>query len=967
MVNQQSLQEFINYTKQLKGDEKGEAQLFCDRLFRAFGHGGIIEANGQLEARIKFDETKRTKFADCLWSPNDRDGVLIEMKKRGEKNLETHFPQVRDYWIEMNPEKVIGQGAQKPKYIILCNFDTFIIYKQLSKVDEISINDFIDRASAFNFLLPEERAPIFQNNVEAISQDAARAIGEVFKYLVFEKREDHQVAQRFLLQSVLALFSEDFGLLPQSMMSEVIRDCQAGESSYDLFGGLFKQMANPKSAAGGRFKEVRYFNGGLFDVVEPIELDKTSINLLAEASKFNWKDVNPAIFGALFEGTLSAKERHQFGAHFTSEVDILKIVTPSIIRPWKERLEKTKTLDALSVILDDLAKFKVLDPACGCGNFLFVAYRELKNFEMQVIEKMVSNFTERATKTVKFGYSRITTKQFYGLDVLPIAVEVAKMTMMLARELTADDWNKRISPMKPLGLDEGLPLDSLEENIICDDALFCRWPEFDVVVGNPPYQSKNKMQKEMDRDYIERVRAKYPEVPGLADYCVYWFRRTHDELEDGQRAGLVGTNTVRQNYSREGGLDYIVNNNGTITDAVSTQVWSGDAVVHVSIVNWVKGEEQGKKRLAFQRGDDVNSPFEYYEPETINSALSLAIDLTSAQDLQVNVESQACFQGQTHGHEGFLLPKENAEKILKSDEKYKDVLFPFLISNDLLGSSDSLPSRYVIDFRNHGVFSAKKYPTTFEIIEAGVLLDRQKMAKVEKERNDVALAKNPKAKVNHHHANFLKNWWKLSYVRNELMDIITALPRYIVCGRVTKRPIFEFVSSKIHPNDALQVFPLADDYSFGIFQSVIHWEWFTARCSTLKADPRYTSNTVFDSFPWPQKPTKAQVDTIAKYSEELRIARRKTMQENEMTLRDLYRVMESSPNNPISDIQEKLDDAVRLAYGMKKDDDILSFLLNLNLELAEKESKGEEIIGPGLPAFITDKEKYITKDCVSMK
>lgn len=966
MNNLQTIQEFIEYTKRLKGDEKGEAQLFCDRLFRAFGHGGIIEANGQLEARIKFNETGRTKFADCLWSPDGRDGVLIEMKKRGEKNLESHFPQVRDYWIEMNPEKILGPGAQKPKYIILCNFERFIIYKQLSRVDEVTIEEFADRASAFNFLLIEEKEPIFENNVEAISQDASRAIGEVFKYLVFDKREDRQTAQRFLLQTVLALFSEDFGLLPQSIMSEIIRDCQKGQSSFDLFGGLFRQMANPKPASGGRFKDVRYFNGGLFDVVEPLELDKTSIDLLVEASKFNWKEVNPAIFGALFESTMNGDERHQFGAHFTSEADILKIVTPTIIRPWKERLEKAKTLDALSSILDDLAKFRVLDPACGCGNFLFVAYRELKNFEMQVIEKIVADYTKRSAKSVKFGFSRITTKQFYGIDVLPIAVEVAKMTMMLAKELSADEWNKRINPMMSLGFDEGLPLDRLEGNIICNDALFCDWPEFDVVVGNPPYQSKNKMQKEMDKDYIDRVRSQYPDVPGLADFCVYWFKRTHDELKAGQRAGLVGTNTIRQNYSREGGLDYIVANDGTITDAVSTQVWSGDAQVHVSIVNWIKGKESGGRRLSFQRGDSVDSPFEYYEPEVINSALSLAIDLTSAQSLQVNIRSQACFQGQTHGHEGFLLSRKDAEKVISTNEQYKDVLFPYLTANDMIGNFGSQPKRYVIDFRKHDVFSAKKYSSMYEILEAAVFPDRKKVAKEEEERNSDALAKNPKARVNRHHTNFFKNWWKLSYPRDELMNIVETLPRYCACGQVTKRPIFEFISSNIHPNAALQVFPLADDYSFGILQSEVHWEWFVARCSTLTERFRYTSNSVFDSFPWPQIPTKVQVANIAKYAEELRVMRHKVMQENQYSLRDLYRVMETTPNNPVSEIQEKLDVAVRQAYGMKKNDDILAFLLGLNLSLAEKEKQGEEIVGPGLPPIIDDPEQYITADCVSM-
>lgn len=563
----------MDYVKLLKGDEKGEAQLFCDRFFRAFGYGGIIEANGVLEARIKFSTSGHTKFADCLWAPQDKDGVLIEMKKRSEKNLEAHFNQVRDYWIEMNPEKVIGEGAQKPKYIILCNFDHFIIYKHLSRVDEIRIDELIDRASAFNFMLPEKKEPIFHNNVEAISESAARYIGEIFKHLVFDKKEKPEIAQRFLLQCVLAMFSEDFGLIPQFFFTELIHDCKKGQSTYNLFGDLFKQMASINRAKGGRYKDIKYFNGGLFDIVEPIDLDEYCLGCLAVAANFNWKNVHPAIFGALFESTMNEKERHKFGAHFTSEADILKIVGPSIIRPWKDRLNKANTLQDLSNMLNDLENFKVLDPACGCGNFLYVSYRALKDIEMQIVEKIAANYSERSAKSINFGISRVSTKQFYGIDLLPVAVEVAKVTMMFAKELAADEWNKRISSlltMLNLSLDEGLPLDRLEDFIVCDDALFCTWPQFDVVVGNPPYQSKNKMQLEMDLTYLEKLRNKFPDVPGRADYCVYWFRRTHDEMKQGQRAGLVGTNTIRQNYSREGGLDYIVNHGGEIVEATSS-------------------------------------------------------------------------------------------------------------------------------------------------------------------------------------------------------------------------------------------------------------------------------------------------------------------------------------------------------------------------------------------------------------
>ncbi len=514
-MEQKKLIDFVDYATQLKGDEKGEAQLFCDRFFRAFGHGGIIEANGTLEARIKFSSGK-TKFADCLWSPSDRHGVLIEMKKKSEANLEKHFPQVRDYWIEMNPEKVIGPGAQKPEYIILCNFEKFIIYRYLTLVDEVKLCELIDRSSAFNFMLPQIKEPIFKNNVETISREVASKIGEIFKYLVFDKKENQEKTQHFLLQCVLSLFSEDFGLLPNNFFSELIRECLNGASTYDLFGGLFKQMGSNTPAPAGKFKGISYFNGGIFKKVEPIELDEYCLNLLKDVSSSFWKNVDPSIFGALFEGTMNEDERHAFGAHFTSEADILKIVNPTIIRPWKIKIDNAKTLTELKKLRDDIGKFKVLDPACGCGNFLFVAYRVLKNLEMQIIEKIYDNFTKKSTEHLDLGISRVTTKQFYGIDILPVAVEVAKITMMLAKELAADEWNKRISStFSTLGLsyDEGLPLDFLDENIVCKDAILEDWPEFDVVISNPPYQSKNKMKKELDNVYISRIREKYPEIP----------------------------------------------------------------------------------------------------------------------------------------------------------------------------------------------------------------------------------------------------------------------------------------------------------------------------------------------------------------------------------------------------------------------------------------------------------------------
>jgi hypothetical protein len=961
--------EFIAFTQKLKGDEKQEAQTFLNHFFQVFGYDDVSSAGGIFEARIKSSKSS-TKFADCLFAPQGHSGVLIEMKSRKEKYLDKHFDQVKNYWLDMKPQEVIGPGAQKPRYAILCNFDEFIIYDELSLVDRINIKDFEQRKSAFNFMYRDEKAPVFNCNVKEISKSAANKIGEIFKHEVMEKKESPEKVQRFLMQCILAMFSEDFGLLPNNLFTTLVRNCYEKKGdSYDELGGLFRQMADSVTATGGKYKDVPYFNGGLFSKVEPLSLDKHCCKLLLEACEVDWNHVNPSIFGAMFEGTMDSKERHEFGAHFTNEIDILKIVNPCIIRPWNDKIEKADTVPKLEQLLKELAGYKVLDPACGCGNFLFVSYLALVDIELKILDKLQNlSLQSNTNKNVmnRHNFSVLSTQQFFGIDILPMAVELSKVTMMLAKEIGTKKWNDHWDD-NPLFKEKSLPLDNMDKNILCQDALLNPWPEFSVVIGNPPYQGKNNTKVEMDSAYIAKVRKHFPDVPGRADFCVYWFRKAHELMKKGQRAGLVGTNTIRQNYSREGGLDYIVSNDGVITDAVSTQVWSGEAAVYVSIVNWVKGKHSGEKTLCSQEGNSKKSPFVYEHPSNITSALTSVCDVKDAFDLKANKAEGFCYQGQTHGHKGFLIKDLNLAKKLLQEKQNKLVLFPFLIGDRLIGSYKSQPDRFVIDFRKFDIFGAQKFKELYKIIEKNVLPEKQEKADKEKRKNEETLEKNPKASVNHHHEGFLKKWWKMSYARDDLMDILETKSRYIVCSRVTTRPIFEFISTEIHPNDALQVFPLEDDYSFGILSSNIHWEWFNARCSTLKGDPRYTSDTVFDSFPWPQKPTENQIANIAKYAVELRQKRREVMEKNELCLRDLYRTMETTSNNPVSEIQAKLDKAVRDAYGISAEDDILEFILRLNKKCHERELAGKEITPPGLPKFIKDSEKYITQDCVKME
>jgi len=935
---------FIKYAFTLDGDEKGEAQVFCDRLFQAFGHDGYKEAGATLEFRVK--SKRKTNFADLLWGER----VLIEMKKKGAR-LPSHRTQIFDYWWKLRPNQ--------PKYSILCNFDEFIIYDfalQDEPLDRIKLEELTDRYTAFNFMLPKATTPIFENNLEEATRETADSVAKVFNSLL-ERGVERERAQRFILQSVFTMFAEDYQLLPKDIFTKILLDShQARGNPYDLIGGLFSQMNSKEPARGGRFKEVPYFNGGLFAAPEPIELTDVEVKMLLNASSKLWNKVNPAIFGTIFQSSMGEKARHAFGAHFTTELDILKIVHPTIIQPWREKIDKVKTLKDMKQLRRKLAAFKVLDPACGSGNFLYVAFRELKRIEMELLNKIHAEFPKSAAEIGT--QSIVSIKQFHGMDYNQFAVELAKVTLMLAKEIAIKetrDWVDTIQTGIPFQMEETLPLDNMDDNILFADALFTDWTKADVIIGNPPYQSKNKMQEEYGPEYVAKVRAAYPEVPGRADYCVYWFFKAHQKLKEDGLAGLVGTNTIRQNYSREGSLDYIIDNGGTIFNAISSQPWSGDAVVFVSIVNWAKGKYSGKKVLYVE--DDEDEQIENIVRE-INSNLSLEVDLSSAKLLECNRTPKSIFQGQTHGYSGFLLPKRIAEELIQKNLKNKKHLFPYMNGSELVSIKNSQPKRYSIDFSyENDINDIIAYKDLYEIIRQKVFPNIESKANTEREGKT-------KKNGREEHLNF---WWKFWRRREDMLNRLATLKRFIAVPQVSKRPTFEFVSTEIKPNAALMVFPFEDDYTFGMIQSNSHWEWWKAKCSTLKGDYRYTTSTVWDTFPFPQNPKMVDVKKVAVAAKKLRDKRNEIMNKHNYTLRDIYRILEEPGANPLKVAHQKLDDAVLTAYGFSKRKDLLTQLLELNFEVADKIENGYDVQSPGLPKFVKNKNEFVSEDCVKMK
>jgi SAM-dependent methyltransferase len=643
-------------------------------------------------------------------------------------------------------------------------------------------------------------------------------------------------------------------------------------------------------------------------------------------------------------------ERHAFGAHFTSEFDIRKVVGPTIVKPWRERIGAAdKNVGELRKALADLRAFRVLDPACGSGNFLFIAYREMKRLERDVLLRL-----REASKREPLE-SAISLHQFYGIDIIPFAVELAKVTLMLAKELELIEAKKLAESDQLLIEENPLPLDNLDKNIICADALFTEWPKADAIIGNPPYLGSRYLAKEHGYEYARKVHAQFPTVPKMADFCTHWFRLAHDTLLPGGRAGLVGTKTIRQNESRQASLDYVVDNGGTITEAVSTQVWSGEAQVHVSIVNWVKGISPGKKMLLTQIGENVADPWRIEELEQIGPSLASATDVGLAKALLVNQKPKVVFVGQYPFNDGFLLTPEEAAELLHSAPTEREVLFPYLIGRDLV--EEDVPTRWIIDFGKRDQFQARRFARAFQRVEERVMHDV--FAHAEREKAATGKSRTRWTRL-------AQRWWQLRDQQPGTILAISKLSRYVACSRVTKRPIFEFVSSEIHPDNTVIAFAFADDYSFGMLQSDIHWRWFNARCSTLGGTFRYTSDTVFDTFPWPQTSTCEQIDAVAGAAVALRALRRETMRKLNYSLRDLYRTLEQPGDNPLRDAHARLDAAVRAAYGMPADADPLAFLLQLNLDCADKEKAGEKITPPGLPLPLEEHAQFITEDCIKV-
>jgi type II restriction/modification system DNA methylase subunit YeeA len=666
-----------------------------------------------------------------------------------------------------------------------------------------------------------------------------------------------EAVSHFLTQCVFCFFAEDVGLLPVRLFERLVGAVVTPEQMRMQVSRLLETMQ-----AGGLFgvDAVPWFNGGLFQRIDVPPLRAADVAALKAASALDWSAIDPSILGTLFERGLNPGKRAQLGAHYTDPATILRLVEPVVQRPllaeWaavRERIEaalaerdairdraeripstskalkekygrertKANALEReaqreFETFLQRLQTFRVLDPACGSGNFLYLALKCLKDIEHQVN-------LEAETLGLERQYDRTGPHNVLGIELNEYAAELARVTVWIG-ELQwriQRGYGFKFNPVLE-------PLDQIEcrDAVLTADGAPADWPNADVVVGNPPFVGDKKMRAELGDGYTEALRTAYEgRVPGGADLVCFWFERARAQIEAGrlQRAGLVATSSIRGGKNREV-LDRVVKST-RIFEAWSDEPWVNEgAAVHVSLIAF-GASPQGS------RIDGEATPAVHAD---LSSQQHGGNDLTTAECLGQNAGA-SFIGGMKKGL--FDIGGELARSWLQAPnpngKSNADVVLPWLNGLDVVRRHSDT---WIVDFgldRSHA--SAALYELPFAHVVRVVKPARDEV------RND--LERN--------------RWWLHARPAPDLRRATEGLPRFIGTARVAKHRLFVWLRPPVCVDGQVVAFARADDTTFGVLQSRFHELWSLRLGTSLEDRPRYTPTTCFETFPFPAGITPA--------------------------------------------------------------------------------------------------------------
>ncbi|HEV2303436.1 MAG TPA: DNA methyltransferase [Stellaceae bacterium] len=928
--------------------------------------------------------------------------------KGDRKNLVQAYAQLKQYADGFeNPPLLIVSDMQEIR--VHTNFTNAIAQQHailLADLPSVEARQLLRNC----FLHPERLLPT--QTREAVTAQAAAEFAKVA--VALRQRYDERRVAHFINKLVFCLFAEDIDLLPGRVFADILEESVKRPDDFlPMLRDLFRAMADRN----GRFGTVAipWFNGGLFDDDDVLPLGIVAVRDLMSAARLDWKAIDPTIFGALFESGLDDKKRAEMaslfdapetedraqgklfaapaanrgvGIHYTDEATIMKIIEPVVVAPLRREWGRIKAeirnseerrirarspaeqnrLAANSRSLyagfrASLGRYRVLDPACGSGNFLALSLRALKNFDLSVQE-------DAKALGLPVDKFRVGPEAVMGIEVNGYAAELARLTVWI----TELQWELD----KGLGLTRRPILDKLD-GIVCKDALIgpdgadSAWPAADVVVGNPPFLGGKLMRNSLGDAYVEKLFAAFAgRVPAEADLVAYWFAKAWERVREGRlkRAGLVATNSMRGGANRRV-LDRIARE-GVIFDAWDDEKWVVEGVaVRVSLVCFGAAPDQQPARLDGRAVERI-------APDLTASRS----DLTTARPLSEN--KGAAFMGDTKGG-AFDIPGDLARRWLQlplnpNGRPNSDVLRPWMNGMDVTRRP---ADKWIIDFGwEMGEREAALYEAPFAYCLATVKPEREK---------------------NRRQA-YRRFWWRHVEPRPGMWRALEGQERYIATPTVAKHRVFCWTGRRTCPDHQLIVIARSDDTIFGILQSRLHEAWALRLGTSLEDRPRYTPSTTFETFTFPKglapnvpaaeyadDPRAVAIAEAARRLDELRGAwlnppdlvervpevvpgypdrivpknPQAAAQLKKRTLTNLYNERPAWLDNAHRD----LDAAVAAAYGWPADiseEDMLSRLLALNLERAAQAGASERSATPSARAASTSARSKVASGSRSL-
>ncbi len=866
-------------------------------------------------------------------------------------------------------------------------------------------------------------------HAQRITREVAAKLAELARTLEAGEHHPELVAQ-FLMRAIFTMFCEDVGLLPENLFTDAIRKHWIPDPRTFQAGVEQLWRAMKDGLPFGFVGKLLHFNGGLFSTWQSLPMTPKQLELLLEAAKMDWASVEPAIFGTLVERALDPVERRKLGAHFTPREYIERLVRPTVIEPLRAEWEiaqaearqimdkslagrvaldkpgteeggaeptpadKKKAAAVIRRFHDHLVHTRVLDPACGSGNFLYVTLDLFKEIEAEALREL-SDLGETQALLEMEGFT-VNPGQFLGIEINPRAREIADLVLWIGylqwhrrthgdrtpaepvlrpfKNIVCRDAVLEYDDIKPRLDKDGKPVTVWDmrtykqspvtgKEVPDEDARLpvldyvnprpAEWPEADYVVSNPPFIGDKKLRATLGDSYVKILRNIYPSINQSADYVMYWWDHAANLVADEKlvRFGMITTNSIVQPFNRKVVASHLTSNKKlSIVFAIADHPWvDSGAAVRISMTAVEKGEIKGKlKKMTSFRSNDCISGLKEKENliGIINESLTVGVDTKSINLLLAN-------QGIAHvgvalHAKGLSLNLNEAEILHKKATHFGIKNIDELIKLSVNGRDliHNKRSSYVLDLYGIKEGKLKSLGPIYQWVLENVYPDR---------------AKNRRA-------SYRKFWWICGEPRVEMRRSLLDLDKYIVTPLTSSRRFFVFLENEILPDQGLVVIASNDSFILGVLSSLFHSKWSLSAGGTLEDRPRYNKSLCFDPFPFPDasEDQKAQIRELGERLD----AHRKRVQADypDATLTAMYNALErlreiygksGEEIQPLTEkertfhekaligilkqIHDDLDNALADAYGWPADlpdQEILERLVALNHERAAEEKQG---------------------------